>query len=135
MGDGNDRVTLETSLRFGLVPDLYLVYGGGLLRFADPVGSYWSPDLFTLHSLGLELRRQWPTGLRLSAQALPGVAWAQEPGAPLTGFDRRTFQWQLGGQLGYLRPRWDLGLEGAWGRDRGGIYSSWWWSLRARYRW
>jgi tetratricopeptide (TPR) repeat protein len=137
LGDGNRRTTLEAAVRLGLAPSVNLVYGGGLLGFGDPSSAYWSPSFFTLHSLGLEYRRLWPSGVLVSLQALPGLGYTRETlvGGGSGTLARNAFQWQLGGEVGLRRDRWDLGGQGGWGRDRGGLYSSWFWTLRARYRW
>ena len=135
LGDANERTTFETALRFAVAPDLSLVYSGGLLGFGDRASAYWSPALFTLHSLGLEYRRSWLNGWLFSVQALPGMAWSRRAfptsGPDLTG----TFQWQVGGEAAYRRQQWDLGLQAGFGRDRGGLYSSSFGTMRVRYRW
>lgn len=135
LGDGNRRTSIEASLRFSAAPFVNLVYGGGFSGFTDRSNLYWSPSLFTLHSLGLEYHREWPEGLMVAGRVLPGVSWSREllPGGGTLA--RNAFQWQVGALAGFQRPRWDLGAEAGWGRDRGGLYSSWFWSLRMRYRW
>jgi tetratricopeptide (TPR) repeat protein len=135
LGDGNHRTTLEAAVRFGLLPAVNLVYGGGWLGFGDASGAYWSPSFFTLHSLGLEYRKRWPSGVLVSLHALPGLGVTRERIAGAGTLARDAFQWQLGGEVGWRRDRWDLGGQAGWGRDRGGLYSSGFWAVRARYRW
>jgi tetratricopeptide (TPR) repeat protein len=136
LGDGNRRTGLETALRWRLAPSFSAVYGGGLLGFADPSASYWSPSWYTLQSAGVEYRQRWPTGLLLAAQIRPGIAWTRE--SPPPGFatvSSSQLLWQLGGEAEYQRERYALAGRFGWGRDRGGRYASWSWGLSARYRW
>jgi tetratricopeptide (TPR) repeat protein len=136
LGDGNRRTSFETALRWRLAPSFSAVYGGGLLGFADPSASYWSPSWYTLQSVGVEYRQRWPTGLLLAAQIRPGVAWTRE--SPPPGFatvSSSQLLWQLGGEAEYQRERYALAGRFGWGRDRGGRYASWFWGLGARYRW
>jgi hypothetical protein len=130
LADANGRAVLEAALRLPLAGGVSAVYGGGLLGYDAAAPGYWSPGVFTLHSLGLEYRRRWPGGLMLSAQALPGVSWSRE-----AGVGRSAFQWQLGGEAAYRTARWDAGGVAGWGRDRGGSYESWFWAARLRVRW
>lgn len=135
LDDANERASIEASLRLRLAPDLSLVYGGGLLGFADRAAAYWSPSLFTLQSLGLEYRRSWLNGWLFSVQALPGMAWSRRPFPGSGPNSISTFQWQVGGEAAYRRQQWDLGVQAGFGRDRGGLYSSSFGTIRARYRW
>ncbi|HEX5634608.1 MAG TPA: hypothetical protein VFX50_15305, partial [Gemmatimonadales bacterium] len=136
LDDDNARANLQAALRYGLAPSLSALYSGGVLTFSDATATYWSPRYYTLHSLGLEWRRRWPRGLLIGAQGLAGVSWYDEtlPGGP--DASGSAFQWSLAGELGWQTTRWDLGVTGAYGTDRGASgYEAFLGTLRARYRW
>jgi hypothetical protein len=134
LSDDNLRANLQASLRVGLVPSLSALYAGGLVTFADSAATYWSPRYYSLHNLGLEYRRRWPSGWYLAAQGLAGVAWYEErvPGGPVSG---TAFQWSTTAETGWQTERWDIGAWAAFGTDRAGDYRAVTSTLRARYRW
>lgn len=134
LSDDNLRASVQASLRLGIVPSVSALYAGGLLTFADSSLAYWSPTYYTLQSLGLEYRHQWPGGWYASGQGLAGYAWYEER---LTGgrVQNSAFQWSVTGELGWRATRWDVGAWTAFGSDRSGNYRAVSTALRARYRW
>jgi hypothetical protein len=135
LGDDNRRTTTQVALRAGVAPGIYLLYAGGWLSFAEATQRYWSPRSYTLQGLGLEYRHIWRSGAYLTAQAQPGMAWFTQD-LPGGGVERdHAAQWQLTGETGWRKPRWEVTLASAFGRDREGSYQAATGLLRARYRW
>ena len=119
LSDTNDRTSVSVAVRYPLVKGLSAVYSGGGLGFGDLDPLYWSPRHYVLQALGLEYRIERPSGFRLAFRGLPGVAFLSEqtvPGGPAAS--RSVFQWSATLDLAYRRPRWELGVFGAYGRDR-----------------
>ena len=119
LSDNNDRTSVSLAVRYPLVRGLSAVYAGGGLGFGDLDPLYWSPRHYVLQALGLEYRIERPSGFRLALRGLPGVAFLSEqtvPGGPAAS--RSVFQWSATLDLAYRRPRWELGVFGAYGRDR-----------------
>ena len=119
LSDTNDRTSVSVAVRYPLVKGLSAVYTGGGLGFGDLDPLYWSPRHYVLQALGLEYRTERPSGFRLALRGLPGVAFLSEqtvPGGPAAS--RSVFQWSATLDLAYRRPRWELGVFGAYGRDR-----------------
>jgi tetratricopeptide (TPR) repeat protein len=119
LSDDNDRTSVTLAVRYPLVSGLSAVYSGGGLGFGDLNPLYWSPRHYVLQALGLEYRIERPSGFRLALRGLPGVAFLSErtvPGGPAAS--RSVFQWSATLDLAYRRPRWELGVFGAYGRDR-----------------
>ena len=135
LSDDNQRTTTQMALRAGLASDLYLIYSGGWLGFSDATTQYWSPRSYTSQGVGLEYVRVWREGAYLSARAQPGLAWFTQV-LPAGGVERgRAMYWQLGGETGWRKPRWEITVASAFGREREGSYQATTGLLRARYRW
>ena len=134
LSDDNLRSGIQAAVRLGVAPSLSVLYAGGLLAFADSSATYWSPAYYTLHSVGLEYRRRWPSGAYVAAQGLVGNAWYEErlPGGRVSS---SAFQWSATAEAGWQTLRWDVGGWAAFGTDRSGDYRSLSTTLRARYRW
>ena len=134
LSDDNLRSSIQAAVRLGVVPSVSVLYAGGLLAFADSADTYWSPTYYTLHSLGLEYRRRWPSGWFVAGQGLAGNAWYEErlPGGRVSG---SAFQWSVSAEAGWQTSRWDLGAWTAFGTDRAGSYRALSTRVHGRYRW
>jgi tetratricopeptide (TPR) repeat protein len=135
LSDQNQRSSVQLGLRRDIARGLSLFYAGGWLGFEDAAASYWSPRSYSLQGLGLEYRGAWRSGAYVRAQALDGFAWFSQD-LPGGGVERgRAGQWQLSGETGWRRPRWEITLASALGREREGSYQASTGLLRLRYRW
>lgn len=132
--DGNQRLTIDSYLRYPLGGNLYAVYAGSGLGFADRSVQYWDPDRYTAHAAGLEYAVRRARGLSFAARVLPSYATSDEasvihstiPGdetvsrGPLT--HHTATQLAAGTELGYRVHGWEAAGALSYGRGRAGDY-------------
>jgi tetratricopeptide (TPR) repeat protein len=134
LSDGNERTTVDASLRYSLGGNLFAVYALNSVAFADRSPLYWDPDQYTAQSAGLEFAVRPARGFSFVARMLPSYAISDEApaigagvrGAPsLTrGPLARHQAWQFGGgaELGYRVHGWETAGAVSYGRGRAGDY-------------
>ena len=134
LSDGNRRLTIDSYLRYPLGGNLYALYAGTGLGFAQRSMIYWDPSRYSAQSAGLEYSVRRARGLSLAARALPSYATSDEapilPGAAagdaalVRGPVTRHSALQLGAsaEIGYRLHGWEAAGAVSYGRGRAGDY-------------
>ena len=124
LSDGNQIGIGILTTRLPLRSDLALVYTGSSSGFAQTTADYWSPERFTNHALGLELRSPGPGAFSYAVRAAPAYATVRMRNvAPALALERAWLT-SISGELNLRRAQWDLGLFVGYGQDRGGRYAA-----------
>jgi tetratricopeptide (TPR) repeat protein len=135
LSDGNRRLTSEAYLRYPLGADLYAVYSGSGIGFAQRSALYWDPERYFSQSAGIEYAVRRARGFSFAARVLPSYAMSDEasvlqPIAPGTAaglergpITRRTaMQFGAGAEAGYRVHGWEAAAALSYGRGRAGDY-------------
>lgn len=132
--DANQRLTIESYLRFPLGGNLYAVYAGSALGFTERSTQYWDPDRYMANAAGIEYALRRARGFSFAARVLPSYATSDEasvissmiPGGasatrgPLT--HHTAVQFAAGTELGYRVHAWEAAGALSYGRGRAGDY-------------
>ena len=134
LSDGNRRLTIDSYLRYPLGGNLYALYAGTGLGFAQRSTVYWDPSRYSAQAVGVEYSVQRARGLSFAARVLPSYATSDEapilpavaPGDPefVRGPMTRRSALQLGASadVGYRVHGWEAAGAVSYGRGRAGDY-------------
>lgn len=126
LSDGNERVAVQTYLRYPLNLRASAVYGVSDVRFRQRSDMYWDPRHHAAHGVGLEYAARGETGLAYRMRALGGLARSVEDqlaGTPEpSGISRFAAYLSTDGEIGYRASRWDAALGASYGRGRSAGY-------------
>lgn len=126
--DGNDRVTIQTRMRYPLTRRTSAVYGMSDMKFRERSDLYWDPYRYTAHGLGLEYAVARDRGVRFRARALAGFARSLDPDSrgtdPAVGVIAPAYDMHMSseGELGYRGRRWEAVVGASYGRGRSDGY-------------
>lgn len=132
--DGNNRLSVDVSARYPILPNVYVVYSGSRIAFAQRSSRYWDPASYSAHGLGLEYALRRARGLSFSARVLPTYAWSAEDSLAAFGFagdpslargpmvNVTAMQFATDADLAYRAPRWELAGAASYGRGRAADY-------------
>ena len=129
LSDGNERQSLQASVRVPLAPHLAALYSGGTLGFSQRSDTYWNPSRYISNAVGVEVSVQNRTGFSGAARLLPGYGRSSETvnlpgGTPVRIEPRNVPQLSASYELGYQARGWRVLVDGAYGRGREGSYQS-----------
>ena len=134
VSDGNRRLTIDSYLRYPLAGNVFAVYSGAGVAFAQRSTLYWDPQQYTSQAAGIEYAARRARGFSFAARVLPSYALSDEapsirsstPGTatvtrgPIT---RHTaFQFGAGTEVGYRVHGWEGAGALSYGRGRAGDY-------------
>ncbi|HEV8235364.1 MAG TPA: hypothetical protein VGP84_12240, partial [Gemmatimonadaceae bacterium] len=131
ISDGNRRITIESYARYALGGDLFAVYSGSGVGFAQRSLLYWDPAQYAAHGVGVEYAVRRARGFSFAARVIPTYAWSDESRilpSPDGGFIRdpvtrhRAVQLGAGAEAGFRVHNWELGGALSYGRGRAGEY-------------
>jgi tetratricopeptide (TPR) repeat protein len=134
LSDGNRRLTIDSYLRYPIGGNLYALYSGTGLGFAQRSTIYWDPSRYSAQSAGLEYSVRHARGLSFAARVLPSYATSDEApilppataGEPavIRGPMTRRSALQLGASadIGYRAHGWEAAGAVSYGRGRAGDY-------------
>jgi tetratricopeptide (TPR) repeat protein len=129
LSDGNQRHSVQASVRVPLAPHVAALYSGGSLGFSQRSDAYWNPSRYVSHSVGVEVSVRKPTGFSGAARLLPGYGRSQESLAatatpPVRLEPRNVPQLSASYEMGWQSRRWRVLVDGSYGRGREGGYQS-----------
>jgi hypothetical protein len=131
VSDGNRRLTIDGYARYPLGGNLFAVYSGNGVAFADRSVLYWDPEQYSAQGAGLEYAVRQARGLSFSARVLPSYAWSDEsaiipsPDGSITRgpLSRHTAkQIAASAEAGYRVHGWEAAGAVSYGRGRAGDY-------------
>ena len=134
ISDGNRRLTIDSYLRYPLGGNLYALYSGTGLGFAQRSTVYWDPSRYASQSAGVEYSIRRARGLSFAARVLPSYATSDEspilpagtlgdPGVvrgPIT--HHSALQLGASADIGYRVHGWEAAGAVSYGRGRAGDY-------------
>ena len=134
LSDGNRRLTINSYLRYPLGGNLYALYSGTGLGFAERSMVYWDPSQYSAQAVGMEYSVRRAQGFSFAARAMPSYATSEE--APIIPTDAlgdpaftrgpmmRHSALQLGASadIGYRMHGWEAAGAVSYGRGRAGDY-------------
>lgn len=129
LSDGNQRRSVQASVRVPIAPHVAALYSGGTLGFSQRSDAYWNPSRYVSNAVGVEVSVQNRTGFSGVARVLPGYGRSNETvnlpgGAPVRIEPRNVPQLSASYEVGYQAHGWRVLLDGAYGRGREGGYQS-----------
>lgn len=133
LSDGNRRLTIDSYLRYPLGGNLYALYSGSGVGFAQRSTAYWDPERYASLAGGLEYAIRHARGLSFAARVLPGYATSDEadaasqvlggPAALPGPITRHTaVQVSGGADIAYRVHGWEAAAAVGYGRGRAGDY-------------
>ena len=131
ISDGNRRITIESYARYALGGDLFAVYSGSGVGFAQRSLLYWDPAQYAAQGVGVEYAVRRARGFSFAARVIPTYAWSDESRilpSPDGGFIRdpvtrhTAMQLGAGAEAGFRVHSWELGGALSYGRGRAGDY-------------
>jgi Tfp pilus assembly protein PilF len=134
LSDGNSRLTIDSYLRYPLGGNLYALYSGTGLGFAQRSTVYWDPSRYTAQAAGVEYSVRRARGLSFGVRAMPSFATSDEaPIVPASEFGdpaftrgpmtrRSALQLGASADLGYRLHGWEAAGAVSYGRGRAGDY-------------
>ena len=134
LSDGNRRLTIDSYLRYALGGNLYALYSGTGLGFAQRSTVYWDPSLYSAQSAGVEYSVRRARGFSFAARVMPSYATSDEaPIIPAAAFGdpaftrgpmtrRSALQLGASADLGYRVHGWEAAGAVSYGRGRAGDY-------------
>ena len=144
LSDANRRLTIESYLRYPLGGNLYAVYAGSGVGFAERSTLYWDPSRYFAQSAGVEYAVRKARGLSFAARVLPSYATSDEapslpsitPGepTPMRGpiVHHSAIQMGAAAEAGYRVHGWEAAGALSYGRGRAGDYERFGASLTIR---
>ena len=140
LSDGNERRSIQASVRLPIAPHVAAIYSGGTLGYSQRSDAYWNPTRYVSNAAGLEVSVQKPTGFSGAARVLPGYGRSAETvtlagQAPLRAGARNVPQLSASYEVGYQARRWRVLVDGSYGRGREGGYQSLTSSARVQVDW
>ena len=129
LSDGNQRRSVEASVRVPVTAHVAAIYSGGTLGYTRRSDAYWNPSRYVSNAVGVELSVRNRAGFSGAARVLPGYGRSSETltlpnGAPLRVEPRNVPQLSASYEVGYQSRGWRVLLDGAYGRGREGGYQS-----------
>jgi hypothetical protein len=134
LSDGNRRLTIESYLRYPLGGNLYALYSGSGVGFAQRSTLYWDPSRYSAQAAGMEYSIRRARGFSFAARVLPSYATSDEaPILPAGGLGdpshsrgpitrRSAVQLGAGAEAGYRVHGWEAAGAVSYGRGRAGDY-------------
>jgi tetratricopeptide (TPR) repeat protein len=134
LSDGNRRLTIDSYLRYPLGGNLYALYAGTGLGFAERSTLYWDPARYSAQSAGVEYALRRTRGVSFAARVLPSYATSEEsptlpsavPGDPVFTrgpmIHRSALQLGASTEVGYRVHGWEAAGALSYGRGRAGDY-------------
>ena len=120
LSDRNTRTNARLTLSQPVTRSLRVIYSGGLLGYQGSGVTYWDPEQYESHAVGLEYAVPVTDRITVSARALGGVARATERFPLASGFQRPSADWvpQFSGGVDatYRIPGWEITASGGYGR-------------------
>ena len=129
LSDGNQRRSVQASVRVPITAHVAAIYSGGTLGFSQRSDAYWNPSRYISNAVGVELSVRNRAGFSGAARVLPGYGRSSETltlpnGAPLRVEPRNVPQLSASYEVGYQSRGWRVLLDGSYGRGREGGYQS-----------
>lgn len=129
LSDGNQRRSVQASVRLPITSHVAALYSGGTLGFTQRSDAYWNPSRYVSNAVGVELSVQNRSGFSGAARVLPGYGRSNETvampnGAAVRVEPRNVPQLSASYEVGYQARRWRVLLDGSYGRGREGGYQS-----------
>jgi tetratricopeptide (TPR) repeat protein len=131
VSDGNRRLTIESYARYPLGANVFAVYSGSGVAFAERSILYWDPEQYSSQGAGVEYAVRQARGLSFAARVLPSYAWSNESpiiaspdGSIARGPIARHSAVQMGAstEAGYRVHGWEAQGALNYGRGRAGDY-------------
>ena len=120
LSDGNARTSGRVTVSQPVTRALRLIYSGGMLGYSGSGLTYWDPEQYESHAVGVEYAVPVGRNLTVSARALGGVARASERFPIVPGAQVPVGNWvphfSGGFDATYRRPGWDITASGGYGR-------------------
>ena len=120
LSDRNTRMNARLTLSQPVTRSLRVIYSGGLLGYDGSGVTYWDPEQYESHAVGIEYAVPVTDRITVSARALGGVARATERFPVASGFRRPPSDWtpQFSGGVDatYRLPGWEITASGGYGR-------------------
>ena len=120
LSDRNTRLNARLTLSQPVTRSLRIIYSGGLLGYEGSGVTYWDPEQYESHAVGLEYAVPVTDRITVSARALGGVARATERLPMAAGFRPPPADWvpQFSGGVDatYRMPGWEITASGGYGR-------------------
>lgn len=129
LSDGNQRRSVQASVRVPITSHVAALYSGGTLGFSQRSDAYWNPSRYVSNAVGVELSVRNRAGFSGAARVLPGYGRSSETltlpdGAALRVEPRNVPQLSASYEVGYQARGWRVLLDGSYGRGREGGYQS-----------
>jgi Flp pilus assembly protein TadD len=129
LSDGNQRRSVQASVRVPITSHVAALYSGGTLGFSQRSDAYWNPSRYISNAVGVEVSARNHAGFSGVARVLPGYGRSSETltlpsGAPLRVEPRNVPQLSASYEVGYHSRGWRVLLDGSYGRGREGGYQS-----------
>lgn len=139
LSDGNERTSVQASVRYPISPSLSALYSGGVLGYSETSEIYWDPERYTAHALGVEYLVR-ADRLSLAGRIMPGFARGSEPtivgrDSMLVVHSGTVLHMSIGGEGAYRARGWEIAAGGGYLRGRLGGYQSFNGTLRVRVDW
>ena len=120
LGDGNARTSMNVAVRQPVSRSLRVLYAAGTLGWNGASSTYWDPNNYTQHAIGVEYGRAVGSNITVAARALAGVARSTErtilaPGARSIG-SSWTPQVTTGVDATYRGKLFEVTAGGGYGR-------------------
>ena len=129
LSDGNQRRSVQASVRVPITSHVAALYSGGTLGFSQRSDAYWNPSRYVSNAVGVELSVRNHAGFSGAARVLPGYGRSNETvsipgGVPVRVEPHNVPQLSASYEVGYQARGWRLLLDGSYGRGREGSYQS-----------
>ena len=131
VSDANRRLTIESYARYPLGGNVFAVYSGSGVAFAQRSVLYWDPERYSAQGAGIEYAVRRARGLSFAARVVPSYAWSDESAimalpdgsiARLPIARHSAVQMGASGEAGYRVHGWEAAGALSYGRGRAGDY-------------